>query len=286
MPKSKELDQFYTNPDYAKVFLDKVDQHLGLDNFDRIIEPSAGTGSFFNLLDKNKRVGLDLEPKADGVIKMDFFDFDYNQYRGEKILTLGNPPFGKNASLAQKFFNRSAIYSDAIAFLIPRTFRKASMINRLDRNFHCIFDETVPENQFVFENKPYDVWCAGQIWQKKENKRDKIKIYKLNDVKDFFEIVSPAQSEFAIQRVGGGAGTIKTENYKSFSPLSHYFIKPKHPQVLDIFKECDFESVKYDTAGNPSVAPTELVSMFIGKIHEKNIKYPSFSRLFDYRNGE
>ena len=126
MPKSKELDQFYTNPDYAKVFLDKVDQHLGLDNFDRIIEPSAGTGSFFNLLDKNKRVGLDLEPKADGVIKMDFFDFDYNQYRGEKILTLGNPPFGKNASLAQKFFNRSAIYSDAIAFLIPRTFRKAS----------------------------------------------------------------------------------------------------------------------------------------------------------------
>ena len=98
---------------------------------------------------------------------MDFFDFDYNQYRGEKILTLGNPPFGKNASLAQKFFNRSAIYSDAIAFLIPRTFRKASMINRLNRNFHCIFDETVPENQFVFEYKPYDDW-VGMIRDSKQ----------------------------------------------------------------------------------------------------------------------
>jgi len=280
MSKSKDLDQFYTNPEYAKRFLDIVDQHLDLKKFDRFVEPSAGTGSFFNLLDTKKRIGLDLEPKADGILKMDFFEFDYNQFRGERILTIGNPPFGKNASLAQKFFNRSALFSDAIAFIIPRTFRKASMINRLDENFHCVFDETVPESQFIYEGKAYDVWCSAQIWQRQGDARSKIKIHRLNDVKSFFEIVEPDQSDFAIQRVGGGAGTIKTSNYKKFSPLSHYFIKAKHPEVLKIFESCDFESVKYDTAGNPSVAPTELVGMFIEKINEKGLKSPVFDKLF------
>ena len=49
---ARELDQFYTNPNYAKQFIDIVDKTIGLSNYDTIVEPSAGNGNFLIHLDK------------------------------------------------------------------------------------------------------------------------------------------------------------------------------------------------------------------------------------------
>jgi hypothetical protein len=258
--RSRELDQFYTDPTYAAHFLNQLYGLMEFADADVLLEPSAGTGSFFNLLDPVKRVGLDLEPKAAGIQQQDFFD--YQPPVGKRIWTVGNPPFGKNASLAVKFFNRSAEFSDVIAFIIPRTFRKASVINRLDKNFHLVYDETVPANSFIFQGNSYDVWCCAQIWVRGSVSRDKIKVPSLKSISKYFTVVDPAQADFAVQRVGGGAGDIKTQNHQRFSPLSHYFIKAHDPDVLDIMKQVDFSAVKYNTAGNPSVSAGELVELW------------------------
>jgi predicted RNA methylase len=263
IPKSRELDQFYTDPAYAQQFLDIVGQEFDLERFDHILEPSAGTGSFFNLLPHNKRIGLDLEPKAAGIIKTDFFA--WTPPKKKHIITIGNPPFGKSAGLAIRFFNRAAEFSDVIAFVIPRTFRKASVINRLDRNFHCVYDETVPDNSFIFNGAAYNVPCAAQIWQREKKPRDRIVTFKLEQISHLFELVEPADSDFAIQRVGGRAGLIRTADRMNFSAESHYFIKAHHAQVLPVFERVDFDSVKFNTAGNPSVSPSELIELWISQ---------------------
>jgi len=72
---SRKLDQFYTDPVYAQQFLTTISNLVDLDQFDHLLEPSAGTGSFYNLLDTKRRIGLDLEPKAQGIIQTDFFDW-------------------------------------------------------------------------------------------------------------------------------------------------------------------------------------------------------------------
>lgn len=267
---SRQLDQFYTDPVYAQQFFTKINQAVDLNNFDHLLEPSAGSGSFYNLMDPARRIGLDLDPKAPGIIKTDFFDWVWPI--GYSIATIGNPPFGKNAGLAVKFFNYSAKFSEVIAFVIPRTFRKASVINRLDDQFHLIFDEDVPANSFIFNGAPYDVPCAAQIWIRKNTKRPRVATYKLNQITEWFEIVDPAQSDFAIQRVGGRAGQIRTTDYKTFSPLSHYFIKAHKPEVLSIFQKVNFDSVKFNTAGNPSVSPSELIELFVLEAVQQGIK--------------
>ena len=81
--KSKDLDQFYTHPDYASKFLDIVKKKTNYKNFDIILEPSAGTGSFYNLLD-NRRIGLDLDPKYLGIIKTNFFDYNWTKLKNKK----------------------------------------------------------------------------------------------------------------------------------------------------------------------------------------------------------
>jgi predicted RNA methylase len=266
---SRKLDQFYTDPTYAQQFLTTISKLVDLDQYDHLLEPSAGTGSFYNLLDSKRRIGLDLEPKATGIIKTDFFDW---APPAGKIITIGNPPFGKNAALAVKFFNRAAEFSDVIAFVIPKTFRKASIINRLNANFHMIHDETVPDHSFIFNGTAYNVPCAGQIWQRKATPREKIITLKLSQIKTWFELVEPAQSDFAIQRVGGRAGLIRLADRMNFSAESHYFIQAHDPRVLPVFQQVDFDRVKFNTAGNPSVSPSELIELWVAKATEQGIQ--------------
>jgi len=258
--RSRELDQFYTNPLYAQSFYDVIKATLDLDDATILLEPSAGSGSFYNIMDPAKRLGLDLEPKHAGIIQQDFFT--WAPADTERVITIGNPPFGKNSSLAVKFFNHAASFSDAIAFIIPRTFRKTSIINRLSRDFHLVYDSTSPDNSFIFNDKPYDVWCCAQIWVRKPTNRAVIPTYKLSDVKEWFEIVEPIDADFAVQRVGGRAGQIRTVDFKDYSKLSNYFIRQIHKDTLDIFKSIDFDSVKFNTALNPSVSPSELVELW------------------------
>lgn len=266
---ARKLDQFYTDPVYAEQFYAVIQQSIDLEKYDHVLEPSAGTGSFYNLLDAKKRIGLDLDPKSAGIIKTDFFK--WNPPKKGRIITIGNPPFGKSAGLAIKFFNRAAEFSDVIAFVIPRTFRKASVINRLDKNFHCIYDETVPDNSFIFNGTAYNVPCAAQIWQREKKPRDRIVTFRLEQVSHLFELVDPADSDFAIQRVGGRAGLIRTTDRADFSAESHYFIRAHDPRVLSVFEKVNFDSVKFNTAGNPSVSPSELIELWIAEAAKQGI---------------
>lgn len=260
--KAEELDQYYTNPKLAEYFMDKVKTLLPYDSYDIVLEPSAGTGSFFSLFDA-RGVGLDLDPKCAGVVQQNFYDYHPLTVPASKVLTVGNPPFGKNSSEAIKFFNHAAGFSDAIAFVIPRTFRKTSVQNRLNLGFELIFDETVPDNSFIFNDNEYDVWCCMQIWTKTNTRRTKVKPKSFSDVKKYFQIVEPSESDFAIQRVGAAAGRIRIEDRHDYSPASHWFIKSLEMGVLDVFSNISYDDVKYNTAGNPSISPGELVEKFL-----------------------
>ena len=126
------LDQFYTKDEIAKKYYDIFTKYI--DQYDIILEPSAGKGAFYKLLPENKRQGIDLEPKYPGIIKQDFFE--YIPVPDKKYTIIGNPPFGKVSSLAIKFFNYGAKFADSISFIIPQTFNRSSIQNKLDLNFH------------------------------------------------------------------------------------------------------------------------------------------------------
>jgi hypothetical protein len=198
-------------------------------------------------------LAYDLDPKIVGIIKTDFFDVKLSK---SNILTIGNPPFGKNSSLAVSFFNHAATFSEAIAFILPRTFRKPSIVNRLHPSFHIIHDEILPDNSFIHEGNPYDVPCVFQIWEWKQNVRKKITT--LSKCEDF-EFTTNDNANIAVQRVGVNAGRIKHD--LDVSEQSHYFIRCSD-QVINVFRTLDFNDVKHNTAGNPSISKHELISLY------------------------
>lgn len=70
--REEGLDKFYTIPSYSKKCIDKVFELYDKLKFDLVVEPSAGNGSFFNQLDIDNKVGIDISPENKNIIKMIF----------------------------------------------------------------------------------------------------------------------------------------------------------------------------------------------------------------------
>lgn len=253
---SKKLDQYYTQSDVAKHFYGIFKRHIDPGKY-LMVEPSAGTGSFFKLMPPGS-LGYDIAPKYPGIVTADFLTVTIKTDRA--IAILGNPPFGKNSSAAVRHFNHAARQASVIAFIVPRTFRKAFIENRLDRHFRLVCEYDVPANAFLFQSKPYNVPAVFQIWIRSQ------KIRASRPVKTThpdFEFTTKDRADFAIQRVGARAGRVHHDFTKS--PSSHYFIRGP---VEHIMRQLDFLSVVGDVAGNPSLAKSEIVALYCKWIEE------------------
>ena len=168
------LDKFYTIPTISEKCLQTIKTKYEWDTWDLVVEPSAGNGSFLSKIPTPKKVGIDISPEHADIIKQDFFE--YQPPPGlTNILVVGNPPFGRVSSLAVKFFNHSAEWCSAIAFIIPKTFRRVSLQNRLHRKFHLVHDDEIPANPCSF-SPPMQVKCCFQIWEKRTEDREIVKL--------------------------------------------------------------------------------------------------------------
>jgi predicted RNA methylase len=152
---NSQLDKFYTIPIISEKCLHTIESFYSWSNWDLVIEPSAGNGSFLTRIPTEKRIGIDISPEHEEIIKQDFLTYTPSISSG-KILVVGNPPFGRVSSLAIKFFNHASKWADVIAFIVPRTFRRVSVHNKLNPNFHLIFDEEIPMEPCSFT--PPMIW--------------------------------------------------------------------------------------------------------------------------------
>jgi hypothetical protein len=263
------LDQFYTKPDIAKQCYNVFLNNININNIDIILEPSAGKGSFFNILPENKREGIDIDPKQSNIIKMNFFD--YIPKNNKKYAVIGNPPFGKVCSLATKFFNTASNFAEIIAFIIPRTFKRVSIQNKLNLNFHLIYSEDLSLNPCCFE-PTMNAKCCFQIWVKKDTKRTLVKYDKSHNDFSFLKLgkldnnnqpTPPKGADFALKAYGSNCGEIITENLEILRPKSWHWIKSNIN--LDLLKT-RFNSLDYsmskDTVRQDSIGQQELIYLY------------------------
>ena len=251
-------EQFYTPKELAKTLTNKVSQVIGGLANRTVIEPAGGTGSFVTAakeLGAKKVLSFDIEPKADGVILADFLT---NEIKGvTDAVTISNPPFGRNNSLSIPFFNKAANHSEYIAFIVPRSWRKWSVINRLNRNFHLIHDEDLAID-YVDETGEM-VWQKArlntcfQIWEKKDTPRELIK------VKDFGLItkVSPQEADVALTVFGYGCGKVRTE-FDRVPNSTVMFLKLNDKRVLPALNRVDFSKFYKNTAYTEALSLQEI----------------------------
>lgn len=115
---------------------------------------------------------FDIDPKKDYIAKQNFLELDLDKYKsyqseGRKIHCIGNPPFGRQASLARKFIKKSSLFCNTISFILPRSFKKESYQKAFPLDFHLIKQYDLTQDSFIiFENgieKLHRVPCIFQI---------------------------------------------------------------------------------------------------------------------------
>jgi hypothetical protein len=259
--KRDTIDKYYTNPEIVEDCKVQIKKYINIVENDLIIEPSAGNGSFIKIikeLSKNYKF-YDILPENKEIIKQDFLLLDIEEIIKpyNKIHIIGNPPFGRQSTLAIQFIKKCCSFADTISFILPKSFRKDFYKVKFDKFFHLEYEKDVPEKSFIVNDKKCDVPCIFHIWKKKNIERimpDKIEPINFKFVKKV------EQPDISIRRIGVNAGKIynKTDD-KNIE--SHYFLKfTNNKSIEDNMKS--LENIKFvfnNTVGPKSISKQELI---------------------------
>lgn len=265
-------DQFFTHPEVAQQCIDHFCTHYRFDEFDLIIEPSAGTGSFFNLLPYPK-MGIEIDQglceKTPELRKNSFYNILFDL--SSQYLVIGNPPFGTQSKEAIRFFNHAANFAAVIAFIVPRTWKKQAVQNQLDLNYHLVSNIDVPQGCFI-GRKNTAVKCCFQIWKRSKPLRKKVSAQRTHPdwdflpyIKDKNDLCPPKNADFVLLAYGSNSGQIDTDIYR-WRPKSVHFIKSNisPDKLMKRFSQLDF-SIANDSARQSSLGKAALVSLYKDK---------------------
>jgi len=250
-------EQYYTPKDLAEKLISEV-MVLVPDLAKRtVIEPAGGTGSFIKAAQSigvTEFLSFDIEPKHSLVKKADFL---VKRFSAKDAVTISNPPFGRNNSLSIPFFNKAAEHSEFICFIVPRSWRKWSVINRLDRRFHLIADHDIlidyEDDLGERLSSRTSLSTCFQIWQRKAELRPIIK------VKDMGLIAKcgPEEADVALTIFGFGCGKVRTE-FERKPNSTVMFLRVIHPEALAALKSVDFNRFSKNTAYTAALALPEI----------------------------
>ncbi len=247
-------DKFYTKPSVALECI----QRLSLDSYGTIIEPSAGSGSFSRQIPSCN--AYDLFPEDDSVIEMDWFNYQQTRDSG-KTLVIGNPPFGQQNSLAVRFINHAASFADTIAFILPLSFRKESIINKLNKHLILREELVLDKKAFLLDGEDYAVPCAFFIWDYDENK-ERVP-FKQHSPRGFSFVKKENNPHLAIQRVGGRSGKASID-WLPKNVQTNYFIRLEQAsRASHVVQELEHATIasRDDSVGPRSLSKNELTEV-------------------------
>lgn len=268
-------DDYFTRPEIAFMCVTRLSEITSLVP-KRIVEPSAGAGDFLDALKKHRRyrrvscLSFDINPKRKRVVKRDWFSVNKNEPRamylfiGKDTLCVGNPPWGTSASKAVKFFNHAASMKFSyIAFIVPKTFRKHSVIKRLSTKYQIIDDFELPNDAFYIKGEKgvVSVPSCFQTWKRlPKGERRKDATVKRQTL--FAFVSKDAAWDFAIRRVGGRAGSVLAPAYDRLTLSTTLFLQAlpgRRKELKALLPLMRFDAVRNNTAGVRSVSKTEIV---------------------------
>lgn len=263
------IDKFYTKDSVVDFCLEVVKQYVDIKKSELILEPSAGNGAFISGIKKlvNNYIFYDINPEHDEIINQDYFSCDYKKIKKQykTIHIIGNPPFGRQSSLAVRFIRHSCKFAKTISFILPRSFKKESLKSKVPLNFHLLFEIDLPEKSFLVNGLEYDVPCVFQIWEKQNVDRKPVEKI---EPQGFIFVKKTEKPDISFRRVGVNAGLIDTD-IQSKSIQSHYFIKFTNDKSLAENK-LKVSNITYDsnnTVGPKSISKQELTHKFNIKLN-------------------
>ena len=250
-------EQFYTPRKLAAELVETALPHLPRASETTFLEPAAGNGSFVEALSEaeaHKVIALDRYPAIPSIQQADFLKSEFAE---TNLVTITNPPFGRNNALSIPFFNHAAKYSQTICFVVPRSWRKWSVTNRLDLRFHLIHDSDVfvsyEDNAGNPIRQKNGLRTCFQIWQRRDTLREKVVV----PDNGLVEKCSPQDADISLRVFGYGCGTV-LESFDRKPNTTLMFLRLNCKAAAMAIAGLDFSRFSERTAYTQALAFTEV----------------------------
>lgn len=262
-------EQFFTQPETTQKLSEWIKQQPWFSTVSEIVEPSAGDGAWLNHLHVHQ--AFDIEPKDSRIKKADFLSTPLAQT--ESRLFVGNPPFGRMGKLALQFIKKATAEGNYIAFILPASFGKETVLNRVPRCMHLIYQLDLLNETFRFEKDGKKIPVVFQVWEKRDYPREIIK--KKLQTDDFIHIKTdsvatgaappaPKNADFAICTHGSGYGKIMTANLGTLNSRTHRFFTSVAPvnEIVNTLQSINWKEFAKYTVGPPCISVKEIMSAY------------------------
>lgn len=201
--KSLPADSYFTSKKTAEKCFDLLCKNIDISDY-TFIEPSAGQGVFYDLMPPNLRIGIELHGRRNEFIKQDYLTW-YPWDLDKKYIVLGNPPFGVRGAYALAFINRSLLFSDYVAFILPMSFSsngKGSNMKRVQGG-HLVFSQELEKEGFYSpdNDKEISVNALFQIWKKGEG-TNLFSEYDVSSFVDIYTVSNAKKRECGLDKIG------------------------------------------------------------------------------------
>jgi len=277
-------EQYYTPASVATTILSRVVDIIDSPKNFTFLEPAGGTGAFINAATEygfRSIVSFDIEPLHQLVRRGSFLDQDLDDL---PYVTVSNPPFGRNNALSIPFFNKAAEHSALIAFIVPRSWRKWSVQNKLDQHFELMGDDDLDidyvdaDGSLITANN--NLRTCVQYWKRSESLRPRTYIKDMGVI----ERCKFPEADASLTLFGYGCGTVRTD-FPRKANTTQMFLKLKHPQALEALRAVNFSRFSMNTAYTEALSIQEinfLLNEYIFGdpmiVHEKHLSRPPKGR--------
>jgi hypothetical protein len=144
-----------------------------------------------------------------------------------------------------------------ICFIVPRSWRKWTVINRLDSSFHLIDDYDLTINYVDVTGAPLSqksvLKTIVQTWERRVTIREKIAVQDRGIIKR----VKPESADVSLTIFGFSCGTVKTE-FPRVPNTTQMFLSLHHPKALEALTSVDFSKFFNNTAYTEALSIQEI----------------------------
>lgn len=221
-----------------------------------VLEPCVGSGNLVQGL--TNVIGCDLIDHGYPNVRLG--DYLTSPVYQNVDLVFTNPPFGRMGTLALKMLNRASLDTNRLAFILPSSFRKISILDRVDPSLHLVYDGDLPNQHFTLpDGSQRWVNTCFQLWERRDTRR--VKIRDVVDYSLYTRRVPKEIAEFAFRTQGASAG--KVLNGLNYNPASTAFLCGGK----DRFMSHDWTTIASFTAGIPAIGLNDVA---LGLLLEDN----------------
>ena len=174
-------------------------------------------------------------------------------------MIIGNPPYGVGANMAIKFLNKALQHTDDVWMVLPASFQRDSVKNKIAMHFECVEDIRLPDDTF-----PRSITTVRQRWKKAKEHRVPVVMYKTHPDFEFLKYEDRGKANLFIGGAGQGpSGKVKEDGYDHYKP-GHFYIKCNQ-EVKERFKALQVEMIKESRICGclPGLSKHAIISLYM-----------------------